>query len=459
MAYMPTIAGNKVAISISESPDMSVFGLSGAHLRDAMDRLALHLLASGARLAYGGHLRANGFTEWLFELVSRYRRETSETQIGVTNYLAWPNHINMSADELEKISNSLNDTGDLVCLTQNGRFLEPRKWHKRALHQPSEKEWATGLTAMRRVMREATQARVVLGGRVADYKGTMPGIAEEALLSLQKRQPLFLLGGFGGCTRDIAETLGLVERWSGSRSAWPGRQKFAAFSSDLSNGLSEDENATLARTPHIDQATILVMRGLHRLGLQKEKDMSQTNRHKVFVSFHHEDQEYKDLFVRMMGDDMVDKSVEDGDIDDLNIKTETLSQKIRDDFIADATVTIVLIGPCTWKRKHVDWEIGSSLRDTKRNSRCGLLGILLPNHPDFGTGKYHPHLIPPRLADNCGGDDPYACIYNWPGQQATDQIRQWIHKAFQRRNGTPPNNSRDQFGNNRSGNCSEGWRD
>lgn len=321
---------------------------------------------------------------------------------------------------------------------------------------------------MRRVMREATQARVVLGGRVAGYKGTMPGIAEEALLSLQKRQPLFLLGGFGGCTRDIAETLGLVEPWAGSRPDWPGRQKFAAFSSDtgsrdastyLSNGLSEDENATLARTPHIDQATILVMRGLHRLGLQKEKDMSQTNRHKVFVSFHHEDQEYKDLFVRMMGDDMVDKSVEDGDIDDLNIKTETLRQKIRDDFIADATVTIVLIGPCTWQRKHVDWEIGSSLRKTDKNPRCGLLGILLPNHPDFGTGKYHPHLIPPRLADNCGDDDPYACIYNWPGQQATEQIRRWIHKAFQRRDGTSPDNSRDQFGRNRSGDCSEGWVD
>lgn len=129
--------------------------------------------------------------------------------------------------------------------------------------------------------------------------------------------------------------------------------------------------------------------------------MSQTDRHKVFVSFHHEDQGYKDLFVRMMGDDIVDKSVEDGDIDDSNIKTETIRQNIRDDFIADATVTIVLIGPCTWQRKHVDWEIGSSLRDTKKNSRCGLLGILLPKHPDFGTRKYHPHLIPPRLADNC----------------------------------------------------------
>ena len=93
MAYMPTIAGRTVAISISESPDMAVLGLSDAHLRDAMDRLALHLLASGASLAYGGDLRANGFTDWLFELVSRYQHPASEVRIGVTNYLAWPIHI------------------------------------------------------------------------------------------------------------------------------------------------------------------------------------------------------------------------------------------------------------------------------------------------------------------------------------------------------------------------------
>ena len=457
MAYMPTIAGRTVAISISESPDMSVLGLSNSHLRDAMDRLALHLLSSGARLAYGGDLRTHGFTNWLFELVRRYRRETSEVQIGVTNYLAWPVHIGMKTDELEAISASLAGTGELVCLTQDGRPMDPSRWNQRTPHQPTDEEWGSGLTAMRCVMRGETHARVVLGGRVTGYKGVMPGIAEEALLSLQKNQPLFLLGGFGGCTRDIAETLGLVDRWAGSRPAWPGREKFEDISSDLDNGLSDEENATLVRTPHIDQANVLILRGLHRLGLRKERDVNQANRHKVFISFYHDDQEYKDLFVQMMGDDIVDKSVEDDDIDDRNIKTETIRQKIRDEFIADATVTIVLMGPYTWQRKHVDWEIGSSLRDTEKNPRCGLLGILLPNHPDFGTKTYNPRLIPPRLADNCHGDDAYACIYDWPGQQAAERIRQWIHRAFERRFETLPSNNRKQFGRNRTGSCSDGW--
>ena len=36
--------------------------------------------------------------------------------------------------------------------------------------------------------------------------------------------------------------------------------------------------------------------------------------HKVFVSFHHEDESYKEAFCRYIGSDIVDKSVDDGDV-------------------------------------------------------------------------------------------------------------------------------------------------
>ena len=183
--------------------------------------------------------------------------------------------------------------------------------------------------------------------------------------------------------------------------------------------------------------------------------MPQTRRHRVFISFHHEDQSYKDEFVRMMGDKMIDESVDIGDIPQ-DIAVETISQNIRNNFIRDASVTVVLIGPRTWQRKHVDWEIGSSLRDSGHNPRCGLLGILLPNHPNFGDETYDRHLIPPRLADNCDGNDSYAHIYDWTQQPNT--IQGWIHTAFIRRRGTQPDNSRDQFANNRSGDYSRGWQ-
>ena len=175
-----------------------------------------------------------------------------------------------------------------------------------------------------------------------------------------------------------------------------------------------------------------------------------TPKHKVFVSYHHaRDQKYADMLRRALAGDMVDKSVHERDIDDRNIKTATIRQKIRDDFIADATVTIVLVGPETYTRKHVDWEIGSSLRKTKKNPRCGLLGILLPNHPDHRKRR-RDSLIPPRLAANLKGQDPYAQTYNWPENNSLVRIRKWIHEAFLRRDGTPPNNGLRPFSNNRT---------
>ena len=157
----------------------------------------------------------------------------------------------------------------------------------------------------------------------------------------------------------------------------------------------------------------------------------------------------------MMENDIVDESVRDGDIDDDLLATKTIRQRIRDEFIRDAAATVVLIGVCTWQRKHVDWEIGSSLRDTRLNSRCGFLGILLPTHPEAGGRQYSFGMTPPRLADNARGVDPYAIVYNWANN--SNEIRQWIHRAFDRRSETPPNNSRPQFRNNRSGPCSNGW--
>lgn len=183
-------------------------------------------------------------------------------------------------------------------------------------------------------------------------------------------------------------------------------------------------------------------------------------RHKVFISYHDDDHEQKDKFVSNMGDSIVDCSVQVDDIDDTNLQVNTIRRYIRDDYIAEATVTIVLVGACTWQRKHVDWEIGSSLRDTRNNSRCGLLGIILPSHSDHGRRTYRPRLIPPRLADNCKGDDPFASIYDLPGSWIEYNVRGWIHQAFlRRRRDPPPDNSRPQFGRNRSGYCSRGWRD
>ena len=278
-AHVPK-AASTVAISVSETPDMGVFGLSNEHLQDAMAKIALQLLSSGISLAYGGDLRTKGFTEVLFDFIQRYQGHPYHRRpITVTNYLAWPVHVQMPREELAKFCDGHAMISRLVFLARDGTWLERNEWERLRPREPDEEEWADGLTSMRTVMRDAAQARIVLGGRVDGYKGRLPGIAEETLLSLKAGQPVFLIGGFGGCTFDIAEVIGVVEPWAGSRSDWSGRSDFKSYSArDLHNGLSDEENGLLARTPHICQAVALVYRGLRKiLNLRPAKPKGGTN--------------------------------------------------------------------------------------------------------------------------------------------------------------------------------------
>lgn len=178
------------------------------------------------------------------------------------------------------------------------------------------------------------------------------------------------------------------------------------------------------------------------------------DRHKVFVSYYHEDdQQYRERFENLFSDDiLVSKSVEMGDIDPY-LKTETIHQKIRDNYLRDSTVTVVLIGKRTWQRKFVDWEIGSSIRKTEYNRRSGLLGIVLPTYYSVHktNNNYDPYTIPPRLYDNikCG----FAEIYYW--NESHSVVKSWIHQAFLRKDKVNPDNSYPSFGKNRSG---ERWQ-
>ncbi|GMQ99333.1 MAG: TIR domain-containing protein [Zetaproteobacteria bacterium] len=173
--------------------------------------------------------------------------------------------------------------------------------------------------------------------------------------------------------------------------------------------------------------------------------------HKVFVSYHHAgDQYYRNEFETMFSSNygvFISKSVQIGDISG-TASTDYVRQKVRDEYLRDSTVTVVLIGSHTWQRKHVDWEISSSVRSTLLSSRSGLMGVLLPTHPSFYTATYDEGITPPRLVRNqeCG----YAQIYKW----STDpyMVAPQIEKAFNDRNVLQPDNSYPHFKNNKFGN-------
>ena len=83
---------------------------------------------------------------------------------------------------------------------------------------------------------------------------------------------------------------------------------------------------------------------------------------------------------------------------------------IREDKVSDSSVVVVLVGPNTRKRKHVDWEIYAGLRASV-NGSSGLVGVLLPEFPLTSEGKYYTCDLPLRLGDNV--DSGYADVYTW----------------------------------------------
>ena len=103
--------------------------------------------------------------------------------------------------------------------------------------------------------------------------------------------------------------------------------------------------------------------------------------HKVFTSYHHANDQYYKNWLVWMGKYhkiFIDSSVDTGDISD-DLTDEAIREKIRDEYLRDSTVTIVLVGEETKRRKHVDWEIYSSMIDGKVNKKSGILVVSLPS--------------------------------------------------------------------------------
>lgn len=105
------------------------------------------------------------------------------------------------------------------------------------------------------------------------------------------------------------------------------------------------------------------------------------NKHKVFISYyHHDDECYKDEIIRWNEREGLfeDFSVNDGDIDDTVLGAEQIRRMIRDQYIKDATVLILLCGRNTKKRKYIDWELHAAMYDSEKNPKMGIVVINLP---------------------------------------------------------------------------------
>ena len=174
-------------------------------------------------------------------------------------------------------------------------------------------------------------------------------------------------------------------------------------------------------------------------------------RHKVFISYHHDDQdevldfvetfdEERDVFIRRglgieMGQDIIDSD-----------NTDYVMHRIRVLYLLDSTVTIVMMGKCTWARRYVDWEIQASLRHGETVTPNGLLGVKLKS---YRSSAGYPNRLNLNLKQP-GDDDCYARVIAYPTRK--DALASAIEGVFQARNNRDHliKNPRDRFKYNRT---------
>lgn len=167
---------------------------------------------------------------------------------------------------------------------------------------------------------------------------------------------------------------------------------------------------------------------LTEISRQLEYKAESLVRHKCFLSYHAVDAEEVLAFVESFGDYFIPRAIGVSE-DDPVIESEDsdyIMDRIRSKYLSNSTVTIVMVGKCTWARKFVDWEIYSSLRKDKVNRLNGLMAIQLP------SGKKAGGNLPARVNDNVirqdGKDIGYARYYAYPNSGST--LQSWIQDAF-----------------------------
>jgi hypothetical protein len=262
------LEGINVGISVSDSADLARLGLTARHCEVAVAELARAILLAGGGITYGGRLRPEGFTQILIDEVRRY----ADGRSALTVCLAEPEHRKFDDDELKEIDRRFGSSAALVCLDAQGEVVQIR--HRPPPDSASDPRGA--FSALRRYITAFTDARVVVGGRLGDYAGAMPGVIEEAVLSVRQRQPLYVAGGFGGAAAAIARVLRRDDLdWAptdfpaGAAAAEPALRQLAAAQldhGDVADGLGDEERRQLAATHRAGDLASTVVLGLARLG-------------------------------------------------------------------------------------------------------------------------------------------------------------------------------------------------
>lgn len=280
-------AGKNIAISVSESDDISQYGCGLETMDDLMIELPKHILCTNGRMVYGGDLRVNGYTKLFADLSYQYgqREEEDALVMYFTNYLSWPLYLKDKENFVHVESDYGHHRVDLKTVGPSDVVPEEYR-HKWVSPDTTEHLywWGKSLTIMRETMEGKVCARVLAGGRISGFKGCMPGLIEEFKLAWEEGHPVYLIGGLGGAIRMISNVIrGIMsaEELLLEVSKSNGYKELLAFYNSKgenidynwlesitidslceNNGLDEDDNRLLFSSTNVMEIVSLVLKGL-----------------------------------------------------------------------------------------------------------------------------------------------------------------------------------------------------
>ncbi|MEO8147950.1 MAG: hypothetical protein ABI723_09955 [Bacteroidia bacterium] len=282
------LKGKTIGISISESDNLNELGYGVPHLKDAVIEIARYILASGGKLAYGGDMRQGGFTELIFDLLAYYKADKDlQAHERFYSYLAYPLSTTLSLEKEAELRQNVSfkktaPPNDLQIANTN-EFLKPDSPENLYV-------WSRCLTKMREEMEADCDARIFIGGRTKGFKGKCAGILEELLIAIQYNHPVYLVGAFGGISKDAIEALkgnksnSFSDEYYFDNADYKNmftiynekhpdnlidHNKYLSTLQSIGlkgiaeqNGLSEIDNLRLTKTPHISEVLYLILKGL-----------------------------------------------------------------------------------------------------------------------------------------------------------------------------------------------------
>ena len=228
---MKALAGQLVAVSVSDAPDRLRLGFPQREIDRALLSTCIALVRAGAEVAYAGNLDPRGYTYKIFRHLAGAYAASSVTPF--KHFIPEPV---ARATRFEDLRATLNEARGVARTSiARGEIFVPARPRGNDIRlgeevlkneqqlaawfatEPPRPE-TEGFSLARRMVSVCADARVIMGGKMgilsdcADaYDGAIPGVVEEAIMTLEENKPLIVLGAFGGAARDIAIALGIMD--------------------------------------------------------------------------------------------------------------------------------------------------------------------------------------------------------------------------------------------------------